>query len=77
MGKNITADQGRNERCIGMSSVTNSCNQIRNNVYRRALNPTWNRQALNTERMLVLVEKHDSNTMQKSCRNFENGKRDQ
>ena len=56
MGKNITADQGRNERCIGMSSVTNSCNQIRNNVYRRALNPTWNRQALNTERMLVLVE---------------------
>ena len=77
MGKNITADQGRNERCIGMSSVTNSCNQIRNNVYRRALNPTWNRQALNTERMLVLVEKHDRNTMQNSGRNFENGKRDQ
>ena len=56
MGKNITADQGRNERCIGMSSVTNSCNQIRNTVYRRALNLTWSRQALNTERMLVLVE---------------------
>ena len=77
MGKNITADQGRNERCIGISSVTNNCNQNRNNVYRRALNPTWNRQALNTERMLVLVEKHDRNTMQKSGRNFENGKRDQ
>ena len=77
MGKNITADQGRNERGIGMSSVTNSCNQIRINVYRRALNPTWNRQALNTERMLVLVEKHDRNTMQKSGRNLENGKRDQ